>query len=273
MRLCLCRLRLRLRLRRWRKVTASMSDAPENIALPARALARAQHSWLQGARARLLRRADIANRRRIVELGAGWGDVAEELLRRSCGWVIALDWQPAQPAGDAGSFQLPSAADRSVHWLQAAAEELPLPDASCDLVFAQCVCLWIKRLADAVAEAARVLEPGGVFAAIEPDYGGLMAHPEEAGLPTVWIDALSRAGADPFVGRRLPAALQAAGLEAEVLFLDRLEAPQAARFDLLEELPLTDQDRRQLARARSASASSPPPVVHLPFWLVLGTKR
>ncbi len=49
--------------------------------------------------------------------------------------------------------------------------------------------------------------------AIEPDYGGMIEYPPEIAAKDIWINALTRAGADPFMGRKLPGMLRCAGLE------------------------------------------------------------
>jgi len=258
---CLCRLRLRVRLRRGR--TLNDADAPGSD-LPSLALCREQAAWLRGARSRLLRRAGIARRERIVELGAGWGIVSAELCQRSGREVIAIDRRP-RPIGAA----LPAGVD----WLVGCAEQLPLADASVDLLFAQFTFLWLDA-PRAVAEAARVLAPGGALAVIEPDYGGLMEHPAEIATKELWIAALRRAGADPCVGRKLPELLANAGLRVETRFADRYETPQPARLELLAELDLTADERRQVDSIRARLRVNPAGVVtHLPIWMVLGEKR
>jgi SAM-dependent methyltransferase len=214
----------------------------------------------------LLRRADIARRRRVLEVGAGWGLVSRELQQRSGGNVVALDCLPPAPPP-------PGKEISGVEQIVGRAEALPLADGSFELVFMQFTLLWLAAPQRAIAEACRVLAPRGVLAAIEPDYGGLMEHPPELALREVWLAALSRAGADPCVGRKLPRWFAEAGLSVETLLLDRVEPADDLRFNLLEELPLAPEERERLAAVRArCSHRSHPPVVHLPFWLVLGRK-
>ena len=253
MRLCVC-----LRGRR------PLNDREHHgVDLPSFDLCVQQAAWLRGARSRLLRRAQIQRRRVLVELGAGWGIVAGELCERTGGSVIAVDRRP-QPKG--------VEVHERVQWMVGRAEALPLADNSVDLLFAQFTLLWTD-LKPAVAQIARVLAPGGVVAVIEPDYGGLMEHPKEIVSQQYWITALQRAGADPYVGRKLPGLLTAEGLEVESRFPDRYEDAEPKRLDLLTELPLNESEVKSVKSIRSNLQSLNEPVVaHLPLWMVLGEK-
>ena len=233
-----------------------------NYDLPSRRLLEAQAAWLAPARARLLRRANVARRRRLLDLACAGGTTVEELLRRSGGEVVALDRDWRALAERPRQFH-------GATIVRGDAERLPFADATFDLVFCQFALMWLD-LSAAVAEIRRVLAPGGALAAIEPDYGGLIEHPPEIAVARLWRAALERAGADPCVGRKLPAALAAAGFEVRTDLLDRLEPPSPLRFDLLGELPLTDGERAELDRARQTDAAldSAARVVHLPMFLV-----
>jgi len=245
---------------RWSLIVDSSSD----VDLPSWELCSAQAAWLRGARSRLLRRADIARRRTVVDLGAGWGIVSNELCERSGGKVIAID-RRSRPRG----VKL----HKNLEWIVGRAEQLPLPDASVDLLFAQFVFLWLEA-PRAVEEVARVLAPRGVVVVIEPDYGGMMEHPPTAATKDVWLSALQRAGADPCIGRKMPELFAASGLRVESRFPDRYEPAEQARLDLLSELPLTDVQRQRVDRIRSEfSTPEDTAIAHLPLWMVLGEKQ
>lgn len=233
--------------------------------LPTALLAQQQAAWLEGARARLLRRAQVAQRHRVLELGCGWGDVAGELSRRCGGTVVALDrrWLPlAQGIGFGQARRLCGDALR-----------LPLASEAFDLVYCQWTLLWLD-LPAALAEIARVLRPGGVLVAIEPDYEGLIEHPNEISTRQLWAAGLTAAGADPRVGRRLPGLLQAAGFEVRVDLADSLEPPSPLRFELLAGLPLDEIQRNELSAVREASRRIPieQQVAHLPLFLITATR-
>ena len=256
----LCRMRLCLCLcGRW---ALSITNR-ESFDLPSFDLCISQADWLRGARSRLLRRAGIERRDRVLEIGAGWGIVANELCSRTGRRVVALDRRP-QPEG----VRL----HEHVDWLVGRAEQLPMADESVDLVFAQFTFLWLDG-PQSIAEIVRVLAPGGFVAVIEPDYGGLMESPEETVTQPLWVAALQRAGADPFIGRKLPRLLSAAGLKVETRFPDRYEMAQPSRLDFLTELPLREGEQRQIKSVGEWLDAHPDQgICHLPLWMVLGEK-
>lgn len=237
-----------------------------NGALPERRLALAHSEWLADARARLLRAAGIAQARRMLEIGAGWGICAEELLQRSSGQLLLLD----RDITALRELDQPHAA--RMQRVVADAHRLPFAAGVCDLVFAQCVFLWLADPARAIGETVRVLQPGGCLAAIEPDYGGLMEWPPEIESRQLWTKALRRAGADPLIGRKLPAWMREANLHVEVKFFERLKPARHERWDVLAELPLTEVEMKRLHAIRRCEAELNHGDVHLPYWLVLGRK-
>lgn len=235
-------------------------------ALPPADLLWEQAEWLAPARARLLRRVAIAHRRRVLDLGAGYGAVTAELVRRAGGPVVALD-REVHSLCEAESF---AGAGR----VAGDAHRLPLAGATFDLVFCQCALLWMIPLEMAVAEIWRVLRPGGALVALEPDYGGLIEHPPEIATADLWLAALARAGAEPQAGRRLPGLLAAQGFAVRVGLLDELQPAAAQRFDFLRGLPLTEAEQARLAELETLAAGRPgwQQVAHLPFFLITAEK-
>ncbi len=238
------------------------------VDLPSAGLLSQQAAWLAPGRARLLRRVAVARRRRVLDLGAGYGTVTGELVRRSGGAVVAVDSKQTALSHDPDSF---AGAGR----VCGTAAKLPFEDAAFDLVFCQVVLMWVS-LAEAVREIWRVLLAGGVLVALEPDYGGLIEHPPELATRDLWLAALSRVGADPLVGRKLPGVLTAQGFAVRVDLLSELVPPSPLRFDLLRGLPLTREEQQILETVESEAAHRSGAwgqVVHLPFVLVTATKN
>jgi len=259
---CLCWVRVRMCLRGWRTVSHRHLPRPD---LPGLEQSRELAEWLAGPRSRALQRAGIGRRRRLLEVGSGHGVVTPELKRRARGMVVSLDRD-----GEA----LRQGAVTDIPRVAGDCRQLPFADESFDLVFFQNVLLWAPELERVVAEAARMVEPGGALVAIEPDYGGMMEHPA-MGLRELWFAGLLAAGADPEVGRKLPGACEAAGLDTwvELSHLPSAAEPQAVL--LLEDLPLTNQQHeevRSLAEAVSERSGRWSPFVHVPYFLVVGSK-
>ncbi len=173
--------------------------------LPSAELLRQQAEWLAPARAKALRRAGIGQRRKVLDLGCGFGAITDELLRRSGGEVVALDCRQNVLSSDTQSF---AGAGR----VCGDALRLPFADGTFDLVFCQFTFLWIDARS-AIKEIHRVLQPRGMLVAIEPDYGGMIEYPQEIAAGGLWLSALTRAGADPCIGRKLPGMLRTTWLE------------------------------------------------------------
>ncbi len=255
---------------------SNLQSPVNNPALPSKSLLQAQAEWLAPARARLLRRVGIARRRRILDLGAGYGAVTGELVRRGGGFVVALDTSASSVTALLNSPAFPLCGD---------ALSLPFAADSFDLVFCQCVLMWVTStgsvdgtstgLVTAVSEIHRVLEPNGVLIALEPDYAGMIEHPPEIATRDIWLSALARVGAEPRVGRMLPGLLAAQGFEVRVDLLDNVHMPLATRFDFLRTLPLLPEEKSTLDRVMAVADNLPgtwEQIAHLPFFLISATK-
>ncbi len=236
--------------------------------LPAPEMLTQQAEWLAAARGRLFRQVGIARRKRVLDVGAGYGAVTGELVRRAGGPVVALDRAVAALREGGAAFAGAARTGGDARWL-------PFADAVFDLVFTQLTLLWIQPLMRALDEIHRVLRPGGVLLALEPDYGGLIEYPPEIAARELWLSALKRAGADPLIGRALPGLLAARGFTVNVDFFESLYAPSPARFDFLRDLPLTAAEALALADIEAEALVRHSPwaqIAHLPFFLVMALK-
>lgn len=266
------RVRLRVRLCGWGKVREWESGrvgewGMAGYDLPASEMLAQQAEWLAPARGRLLRQVNIARRKRVLDLGAGYGAVTGELVRRAGGSVMALDRAVDALRADVAPF---NGADR----VGGDARRLPFADAVFDLVFTQLTLLWVTPAAQALDEIRRVLCPDGALVALEPDYGGMIEHPPEIAARDLWLSALEHAGADPYIGRKLPELLAARGFIVHVGLFDTLFAPAAARFDFLRDLPLSAAETLALEHIEEEALVRHSPwaqIAHLPFFLVTAT--
>lgn len=238
-----------------------------SLALPEAGLLRMQAEWLAPARAQLLRQVGVGRRREVLDLGTGYGAVVPELVRRSRGPVVALD-RVFHALARGEDF-------RGAERVAGDAVTLPFASASFDLVFSHLTLLWVAPLTPAIDEVARVLRVGGALVALEPDYGGMIEYPFEVATRDLWVKGLARAGADPYIGRKLPGLLARAGFEVRVSLFDTLFEPSVTRFAFLHDLPLLGEERAELERVEGAAGARGPwaEVAHLPFMLVTAVKR
>lgn len=251
LRLCLCR--------RW-----SLGVLPSDA--PSKELLERQSSRLSALRGRVLRRLGVARLGPVLDLGTGHGAAVPELVRRSRGPVVALDRRFEQLRGGA-DFS-------GSHRVAADGLRLPFRDSVFELVHVQLVFMWVESVKLLAFEIARVLRPGGSVLAVEPDFGGLIEWPSSIALRDLWHASLSRAGADPEVGRKVSPMLSKAGLRTRV---DLFNAPSRSdddRFELLEGLPMTGAEREELRSRRESDRVLPAEekLVHLPHLFVSGTK-
>jgi SAM-dependent methyltransferase len=107
------------------------------------------------ARVPLVAEVVAASPRRVLEVGCGWGELAEWIARDTGATVVATDLSPRM---------VELALERGVDAHVADVQALPFPDASFDLVVAAWMLYHVPDLPRAVAEVARVLEPRGTFA-------------------------------------------------------------------------------------------------------------
>lgn len=181
----------------------------------------------------------LAGASRIVDVGAGEGQVARRLSRRFAPGS-AGDGETLVVAVEPAVAQLAVARERAGGpvYLRGVAQHLPLRDASVDAAVA---CLVFEHLADhepAVAEVARVLVPGGRFLLLlnhpllqAPGSGWVIDHILEEEywrlgpyLPVdVTMEELAPGVTLPFVHRPLSQYVNA--LAAHGLLVERMEEP------------------------------------------------
>ncbi len=96
----------------------------------------------------------------IVDLAGGTGDVAARLA--AANRVVAV-CDPSVPMMQAGRAR----GHRHVQWLAGTGENMPLPGGSVDTITIAFGIRNVTRIEDALAEALRVLKPGGRFLCLE----------------------------------------------------------------------------------------------------------
>jgi ubiquinone/menaquinone biosynthesis C-methylase UbiE len=94
--------------------------------------------------------------RHVLEVGCGWGELAEWIARETGAEVTAIDLSPRM---------VELASERGIDASVADVQRLPFADATFDLVVAAWMLYHVPDLERGLAEIARVLRPGGTFVA------------------------------------------------------------------------------------------------------------
>ena len=203
------------------------------------------------------RKARLSLRRRVLDVGAGGGEVAAEMASSMDRRVWALDLDPA--AHQAGGV-IPVAGT---------AAALPFTDGTFDAVAFHFVLLWLSDPVACLREARRVLAPGGVAMILsEPDLARREDEPD-AGLGEALRAAVRRAGGHPDAGARLAGWLGQAGFRPDLCETPEewvsIEDPQETDWEI-EFLVSTGTLRgEEGTRLRKAMERGRPSRVRLPI--------
>jgi demethylmenaquinone methyltransferase/2-methoxy-6-polyprenyl-1,4-benzoquinol methylase len=104
---------------------------------------------------------------RLLDVAGGTGDIAFRFLRRAPGTeAVVLDMTEAMLAEGQRRAEAGNLADR-LTWVAGDAMSLPFPDASFDVYTISFGIRNVTRIEDALAEAFRVLRPGGRLMVLE----------------------------------------------------------------------------------------------------------
>jgi arsenite methyltransferase len=148
-----------------------------------------------------------------LDVGCGLAHLSIELAQDVApgGRIIALD-NSEHMAGEAAARIAAAGLADAVTVRQGDATALDLPDASVDFVVAAQVYSYVPDAARAIAEAARVLRPGGRLAVLETDWDLCTYESSDAELGRRLIAARGRHFAHPHLPRKLHRLMHAAGL-------------------------------------------------------------
>lgn len=155
---------------------------------------------------------------RLLDVGAGLGQLTRALARAAGRTALAVERSPEQRER-ARTLAEADGEGGLVEWREGDALALPLAEAewgAFDLGHARFILEHVPDPARVVAQLARAVRPGGRVVLTDDDHSLLRLHPEPPGLGAVWaafVRSYDRNGNDPYVGRRLPALLAAAGLQ------------------------------------------------------------
>lgn len=152
---------------------------------------------------------DLPRRGRLLELGCGVGAELELITQRYPELsLFGVDLSETQVAAAARSLRGRARVARG------AAERLPFSDRSFDVVITIWMLEHVIEPALVIAEALRVLKPNARLILTEVDNATFRFRPEQPAIRDWWArfcDQQRRLGADPEIGRALPALVHAAG--------------------------------------------------------------
>jgi ubiquinone/menaquinone biosynthesis C-methylase UbiE len=157
-----------------------------------------QAAWTKQAQSLLIQSAGFHPQSKILEVGCGTCAAISSLNSISIADYYGIDIQYGlldYAKNQKNSFPL-TCADALV---------LPFRDGAFDAVICHYFLLWIKNIANVLAEMRRVVRSGGIIAALaEPDYGSRIDHPKDFEfVGKLQRDSLIRQGANPDIGRQL----------------------------------------------------------------------
>ena len=149
----------------------------------------------------------------ILDAGCGVGSIALDIAPRIApGRIVGIDIDPAQIEAARRS-----AVERGVDNIEfetASVYELPLADASFDIVYANAVLMHVRERVRALVEMRRVLRPGGLAAVSDDDHSTAAISPDSPELRRVvhlWDRVIAHAGGDAFYSRHLRTLMIEAG--------------------------------------------------------------
>jgi len=148
---------------------------------------------------------------RVLDIGSGPGLLAGELAAavgptgRVCGVDVSADMLALAQARALRTGSAP------VEYLTAGAQRLPYPDDTFDLAVSTQVMEYVPDVAAALAEAYRVLRPGGRLLLLDTDWDSIVWHARDAGRMRRVLAAWDQHLVDPYLPRTLTGGLRAAG--------------------------------------------------------------
>jgi len=163
-------------------------------------------------RYKIYERADLKNKKKILDVGCGTGAITADIASLTSGEVIGLDIDPEKlKQAEILLSDLPN-----VTLMEGDVLNLSFEDETFDLVVFNILLMYIKDKQKAVDEMTRVTKKGGiVLATLEPDYAGIIEYPENPATPLL-TKQMEELGADLYAGRKLKFLFNTAGLKTVV---------------------------------------------------------
>ena len=163
-----------------------------------------------------LRELGLRGGERVLDVGAGQGQLSRAMARAAGKTVVAVERHPDQRAEAARLAR--EAGEEALLDLRAGdAAALPLgpgEQGTFDVAHTRFLLEHVTDPAAVVRGMVAAVRPGGRVVLADDDHALLRLHPEPPGFAPVWdafVRSYDRLGLDPFVGRRLTGLLAQAG--------------------------------------------------------------
>jgi ubiquinone/menaquinone biosynthesis C-methylase UbiE len=142
----------------------------------------------------------------VLDIGSGPGFLATEMADEvgPDGRVVGVD--PSETMLAMGARR-----GARVEYVKGDALSLPFPDESFDVAVATQVYEYVADMPAALAEARRVLKPGGRLQILDTDWDSIVWHSSDRERMLRVLERWNDHLADPYLPRRLPGLLRAAG--------------------------------------------------------------
>lgn len=150
----------------------------------------------------------------VLDVGAGTGTETQRLAAAVGPQGRAVGIEPHSQLREEATRRAAETGSRA-EFVPGDAMELPMPDASVDVVRSERVFQHLADPQTAADEIARVLRPGGIAVIIDTDWATMVAYPGEPELLQRYSQAFQGTVANPFAGRQLRSWLSRAGLEVD----------------------------------------------------------
>jgi SAM-dependent methyltransferase len=159
--------------------------------------------------------------RRVLEVGCGWGELAEWIARDTGAEVVAVDLSPRM---------VELAQERGVDAQVADVQHLPFAAGEFDVVVAAWMLYHVPDIDLALAEIARVLRPGGTLVAITNSRTHLLELRELVGSGPSTL-SFSRESGDSYLRRRF-GSVRREDIDGHLTFADRATVESYVRASI-----------------------------------------
>lgn len=145
---------------------------------------------------------------RVLDIGAGPGFLCAELAEAIGAGGSVVGMEPSGAMRALAHRRIPPPGSAPVQHVPGEATSLPFPDGSFDAVTATQVYEYVEDMPAALAEARRVLRPGGRLLVLDTDWDSVVWHSSEPDRMRRVLAAWDQHLADPHLPRRLPRLLR-----------------------------------------------------------------